>query len=241
MTTPNDVIKFALWNGGIVSISETIYADDTYNALDALNSILSEWQVNRWLSYDLASYPLTSTGATSYTVGPAGDVDTTPADRPDRIDAVVATTGGTDIPLWPFMSREGYDRVAIKAASGIPESYFYESSLPLGTIYLTPVPDDSYTLQLFAKAYLQKFANLTTTITLSDPHIAALRWNLAAELRSLYRLPPDPNVSMRAERTLQTLVNSIAQVPIAVQPMGTTRQGNYSVMPPPAPAPTGGQ
>lgn len=241
MTTPNDVIKFALWNGGIVSISETIYADDTYNALDALNSILSEWQVNRWLSYDLQAYSLQSTGATSYTVGPGATIDTTPADRPDRVDAVVATLSGTDVPLWPFMSREGYDRVAVKGSSGLPESYFYESSLPNGNLFLYPVPSASYTLTLYAKAYLQKFTNLTTTIVLSDPHIAALRWNLAAELRSLYRLPPDPNVSMRAERTLQTLVNSIAQLPIAVTPMATNRQGNYSVMPPPAPASTGGQ
>jgi hypothetical protein len=129
------------------------------------------------------------------------------------------------------MSREGYDKVINKSATGIPEAFFYDPALTTtGTIFFNPVPDDTYVLHVQAKSSLGQFVNPTDAITLPQIYTTALLWNLAEQLRPLYSLPPDIMVSKNAAATLQALTNSIAQVPQAVQPVPSARAGIFSNM-----------
>lgn len=244
--TPIDIINLALKTSGIVGVGQTPSDEDANDCFTILNNLISEWQVNRWLVSDLIELTLTSTAAASYTVGPTGDFETA-SYRPDKIDAAFArlTSSGADTPLLPFMSREGYDRISAKASTGAPEAYFYDPAMSNGngSIYVYPVPPTTYELHLNVKASLTQFATLTDTITLPAQYLNALQWNLAADIRPLYQLPSDPDVSFRAQRSLMAIVNSIAQVPQAVQPTPSNRAGIYSAMPasvPSAPAPAQG-
>lgn len=232
LATPLDLISLALRTSGAIGVGQTPLSEDTTDAFDILNTILSEWQLNRWLASDLIEVSHVSTGAQSYTVGPTGTFVVT-GQRPDKIDSAYATPLQVptidDLFLWPFASREGYDRVAKKTATGIPVSYFYDAGLGTnGTIYFTPIPSSSYLLYINCKANLGQFTALNQTITLPKPYITALLWNLSAQLRPIYQLPDDPQITARAAASLQTLINSIAQVPTVTTPTPANRAGIFS-------------
>lgn len=232
LSTPLDIITLALKTSGAIGVGQTPLDEDTNDSFNVLNLILSEWQINRWLVQDLIDATKTSTGAISYTVGPTGDFVFS-GQRPDRVDAafgrLIATSA--DSFLYPFMSREGFDRITSKSATGAPESYYYDPGLGTnGTIYFWPVPSSSYSLHVQGKANIGQFTSLTQSITLPQPYVSAMVWNLAAQLRSIYQLPPDPLVDRRAASSLQAIINSIAQVPQAIQAVPSNRQGIYSSM-----------
>lgn len=234
ITTPVDLISLCLRTAGVIGIGQTADPEDVSDCFIILNTILSEWQVQRWYIQPLIDLAVTSTAAVSYSVGPGGNFDTLPGStRPDRIDAVFATfTDGTDQLLLPFMSREGYDRVVDKTLIGAPESYFYDPSFgAFGNLYLYPVPSSSYTIHVNCKASLGQFTGLTEQITLPAVYLNALQWNLSSDIRPLYQLPEDPQITQRAARSLQALINSTAQVPQVVTPRTGNRGGAYAQFP----------
>jgi hypothetical protein len=238
-----DVISSALRGAGVVGVGQTANPQDTQDGLDLMNTLLTTWQINRWLVQDLLDLAFASTASSSYSVGPGGDFATPNATpRPDKLDAAFArlVSTGEDTYLYPYMSREGYDRAPFKSAVGVPLAYFYDATLTTtGNVFFAPVPSAAYSLHVNAKNALGQFAATTDTITLPQPYIVALLWNLAAELRPYFQMPEDPQVTRRAETSLAAMINSIAQVPTVVAPRPANRGGIYSVMPPPG-APTQG-
>jgi len=234
LNTVGDLVTFALRVAGVNGIGQTPMAEDAGDSLVILNTILAEWQVNRWLVFDLVEAVATSTAVASYTVGIGGAFTLNFAgQRPDKVDAAFARliSTGVDVPLFPFMSREGYSRMPAKSVAGLPESYFYDPQAGLtGTIYFYPVPSALYELHVQAKASLGQFLHLTDTLALPLQYITALVWNLAANMRPLYGLPEDPSVTARAQGSLQSIVNSVTQIAQAVQPQATHRGGIFSTM-----------
>jgi hypothetical protein len=238
LVTAGDVIASALRGAGVLGVGQTADPQDTQDGLDLMNTLLTEWQINRWLVSDLVELTTASSGAASYTVGPASNF-VTPAPRPDKLDAafVRLTSSGKDTYLYPFMSREGFDRVPFKGAQGDPLAYFYDATLgPAGTVFFAPIPSLSYSLHLNVKNSLGQFAATTDVINLPQPYIVALLWNLAADLRPYFQMQEDPQVTRRAATSLTAMVNSIAQVPQMVAPLPGNRGGIYSVTPPPQPS-----
>ena len=233
--TAGDIVSFALRASGVLGVGQTALAQDTADGLFLLNTLLSEWQINRWLVYDLVTASITSTGAVSYTVGPTGTFVTN-APRPDRVDAAYATliSSGADTILYPFQSREGYDRTLAKTTTGTPERYWYDPAFgDNGIIYFVPVPSSLWQLQINIKSSLPLAPTTDTPLQLPQPYIVALIWNLARDLRPVYQEPEDPQVTARAAQSLAALVISIAQVPGAVLPRPAGRAGVYSSMLPP--------
>lgn len=228
MTTANDIITMALFSAGAITQGQTAAAADVNRGLFLLNTLLAEWQLYRWIVYDLLDVSLQSTGAATYQVGPTGDFVFS-EQRPDKVDAVYVDFNGVDTFCYPFMSREGFDRITFKAKTtlGSPESYFYDASTSSGngTLYIWPIPSASCVIHVNAKAPLGQIPNLVTTITLPLQYITALVWNLAKNLRPFYGLPPDPTIEARSGETMMALANSIAQVPLITKPMDTTGRG----------------
>lgn len=228
--TPRGLIRLALRAAGVNGQGQSPSDEDTNDTFDVLNFMLAEWQINRWLVYNLSDAALIGTGAASYSVGPASDF-VFPTQRPDKIDAVYVNSHvlSEDVYLYPFMSREGYDRVKTKAATGTPESFFYDPGMgTVGTLYIYPLVSTGWTIHVQAKGQLSQFSSLDGEIALPPPHISAIFWNLAVAIRPLYQLDPDPQIVTRASEALKVLMGSIAQVPQATQPVPSNRSGIYS-------------
>ena len=100
--TTGDMINFVLRASGINGVGQTPLAEDSNTCLDMMRMLVAQWQRKRWLVWAEQEVSLTSTGATSYTIGPGGDFNTP---RPDKVEAawcrLMPTSGQNpvDIPL----------------------------------------------------------------------------------------------------------------------------------------------
>lgn len=111
-----------------------------------------------------------------------------PMVRPLRVPAArrrqFAPDGGQaiEIPLVP-MSRLDYANVPNKTVPGVVTQFFYDPQLGAGVLHVWPAPSDSGSaVVLTAQRPLTPFAGLGSAADFPDEWLAAMRWNLAAEL-----------------------------------------------------------
>lgn len=231
MTTPADIIQLAFRNSGILSLGQTLYAEDMYNALGLCNMMLSQWQRKRWLAWHLVTTAKTSTGATSYTVGALGDFNIA---RPDRIEAAflrqLNVTPAVDYPLQLIEAREDYNRITLKTLTSFPQYLFYDSDYPTGVVYPWPVPQSAlYAVHITTKAVLSQFTSLTQTLSLPEEFHAAILYNLAMRLRPAYKLPQDDTIARMAGEALNVIRGANAQIPRLQMPDALVTQGHYDI------------
>ena len=78
----SDLIRSSLRLIGAISSSESPAADESMDALEALNMMLNSWGAVRFLSKNTPTITHILNGSTSYTIGSGGDINTTrPTDR----------------------------------------------------------------------------------------------------------------------------------------------------------------
>lgn len=233
-TTPQDIIRAALKKAGILGVGQTALSEDTNDAFDDMQDMLGQWQRKRWLIWHLVDYAFTSTGATSYTVGPSGNFNINP--RPDRIESaffrqiVSSNPNQIDYPLQIIESREDYNRISLKTLSTFPQYLFYDSAFPTGLAYPWPLPLASiYQIHLTVKETLAQFTSLGQQISLPLEYFAALKFNLAVRLRQAYQMPPDPILIGLAKDALNVIRNANLQIPRLQIPADLVRPGLYNI------------
>ena len=204
-----DLIRATLRLIGAVSSSETPNADESSDALEALNLMLGSWGASRFLSASTGKVTKTMTGASSYTIGVGGDINTT---RPTAIYNAYWSTGGLDYPLT-FLDYSDYQDIGIKNIGSIPEYIVLKPDNPLSTIFLFPVPaNGTLTLDNVRPA---------TELTLADdlPYppewIRALKFNLAIELSPEFGFTVSPELVALAQESKAIVMRSMVTVPLA--------------------------
>ena len=229
----NDLINMASRAAGVLGTGQTMPAEMTATAQLSLNMILGQWAAKRWLTYHTVNYPLVSTGAASYTVGPGGDFNVVA--RPQNIEAAfVSQNNGAanqiDTPLQILTSREDYNRIALKSVVSMPSMLFYDNAMPLGTVYFWPVPNATrYSMTLTLKGTLPTVTTLLADMGLPPEFDEALLYNLACRIRTLYQMGPDPVLIGLAKAGLGTIRQANAQIPRLQIPTALTRGARYNV------------
>ena len=204
-----DLIRATLRLIGAISSSETPNADESGDALEALNMMLGSWGASRFLSASTGKVTHNCNGSTSYTIGVGGDIDTT---RPTAIYNAHWTSGGQDYPL-SFLDYSDYQDIGIKTIGSIPEYIVLKPDNPLSTIYLFPVPaNGTLTLDNVRPA---------TDLTLADdlPYppewIRAMKFNLAIELSPEFGFTVSPELVALAQESKAVVMRSMVTVPLA--------------------------
>ncbi len=204
-----DLIRATLRLIGAVSSSETPNADESSDALEALNLMLGSWGASRFLSASTGKVTHSCNGSTSYTIGVSGDINTT---RPTAIYNAFWSTGGLDYPL-SILDYSDYENIGIKTIGGIPEYIVLKPDNPLSTIYLFPVPaNGTLTLDNVRPA---------TDLTLADdlPYppewIRALKFNLAVEISPEFGFTISPELALLAQESKAIVLRSMVTVPLA--------------------------
>ena len=204
-----DLIRATLRLIGAVSSSETPNADESSDALEALNLMLGSWGASRFLSASTGKVTHNCNGSTSYTIGVSGDINTT---RPTAIYNAHWTLGGQDYPL-SFLDYSDYQDIGIKTIGSIPEYIVLKPDNPLSTIYLFPVPaNGTLTLDNIRPA---------TDLTLADdlPYppewIRALKFNLAIEIAPEFGFTVAPELVAMAKESRDIVLRSMVTVPLA--------------------------
>lgn len=235
MTTGSDIVTFGLKKAGVLGVGRVASASDSSDALADLNDMISEWVTQRWMVWELVLLSKVSTGALSYTIGPAGDFNVTR--RPDRLESAfqrqlnVSPSQPIDTPLTVIPSAEQYDRISMKRLRSFGLSIFLDSSYPLGVLKLYPVPNASiYEIFIRVKGTIPVLA-LNSVLSVPSQYISALKFNLARRLRQAYGkgLKPDIELNRFAANSLSVIQNSNIQIPELVMPDGLVRNSGYNI------------
>ena len=228
MTTVNDVITEALRKSGVLGLGQTMDGGDIVSAVADFNDMVGQWNTQRWMTWGLVDLALTSTGASSYTVGPGGNFNVTTT--PTRIEAayqrqLVNPPGlQIDTPLEIIPSNEEYSRLSIKQLVSFGLYAFLDTSTyPLATLRLYPIPNATiYQIHILLKSVIPVFtvATIGSTLTIPPHYIAALKYNLAKRYRQAYGkgLRPDPELNNLAKTSLEIVKQSNLQIPELVMP-----------------------
>lgn len=233
MMTPLDIITLSLRNAGILSTGQTANPEMTNSGFTVLNAMLGQWAAKRWLVYHLVNLSITSTGATSYTVGPGGVFNI--AQRPTEIDAAFVSqnlgqTNQIDTPLTMVEAREDYNRIAMKGLISFPYILYYDNAYPMGIVYPWPAPNaNQYGLTITVKMALPNFATLQQDINLPAEYQEALIYNLAVRLRIFYQLELEGSIVGLAKAALGTIRAANTQIPLLQMPSRMATGGRYNV------------
>jgi hypothetical protein len=232
VTTGTDLITLALKDIGALGIGQAASAEDTADALATLNMMLGQWGAERLSVYHLSDTAIQSTGAQSYSVGPGGAFNIA---RPIKINAAYArlTSSGAgnaiDYPIRLIDAHEDYAGISVKSLASFPEWGFYDSSFPMGNLFLYPVPNSSFELHIVTMDSLPQLLAAATALNLPAPYLAAIRYNLAVYLAPSYGIDPSGalvRLAMNAKRVIKRMNN---QVPSLTMPRGVMSKSRYNI------------
>lgn len=226
--------------GGIVGIDESVEQPVLNIALNLANDLISQWQHERYMVYQLVDYGFGSTGALSYTVGAGQNFNINP--RPDRLEYAFlrqvvnngspAPNAGTqpfDWPLEVIDAYEDYAAIRLKTLGTFSAAVFYDPGWPIGILKPWPVPQQSiYELHILCKQTLQRFPSLQDKVNFPPEYGAALKWCLARRFRVGFQMPRDPDLNALAAQAKNVIRKANAQIPTLRMPRELTNNGNSS-------------
>lgn len=221
MTSAITLIKGAMRDAGILTKTESPSADETQDALEALNQMVGMWSNFTGLINALVWENFTiSGGVGEYTIGSGATFNTV---RPNVItSAFVRQTGGYDRPLQ-IISDAAYSDIPDKTFTGMPTLLSYDGGVPTGKIRLFFVPDTTYTLHIQSEKPFTSFPNLATDVSLPPGWDFGLRKNLAKTLCGEYGIPVPDQVEADARVGLL----SIKQASLRRRSLDYDTRGGY--------------
>ncbi len=207
-TTAQTLIKDAMKLIGSLAQGEEPTAGEFEDGFARLNELVDEWSTQR-----LTQQTITRTvvdivaNQASYTVGTGANVSVL---RPEFVSDVrlILTDPSPDVevPLERLTDQE-YQRLSIKAlTNSLPTAWYYQATMPTGTLYLWPIPDNATNdFAFYAPAAFIQFAAQDTSYTLPPAYAKALRTNLAVVLAPEFGRTLDPLIKFMADESLGNL------------------------------------
>ena len=205
--TARQICTTALRLIGVASSEEPITADMAQAALDALNALIDSSATERLLipTRPKLALPLVA-GQQSYTWGLVAG-ETTPADlsapAPLTLEICLLHIGGTPPQEWPL---EVVDQATYEAGillktftSSYPELVYLEPTQPYARLWVWPVPDTAYTLQLVPWPALPWYAHLDSAVDWPEGSLRYWQYALAVDLAPQYGVEASPTVQRVAE------------------------------------------
>lgn len=224
MATANDMIRRAMRLVGAIAEGSAMTTAEATDGLAALNSMLDSWAVERLPVYAVRRVSFSPTGATSYTIGTGGVINTT---RPNDIYSATWRFNSIDYFIEPTGQKQ-WDQIAFKDVNNtIPELFYYEKTYPLGKVYFYPQPSGG-TMELQTSELLQSFTSLTDALTLPPGYQRAIEFNLAPELAAEYSMPVPESVARIAVES-KAAIMSANITPLFVELPPITRGSVYNI------------
>ena len=212
MATAQTIINGALRSLQVLSSGQSPTANETADALEALNQMLESWSLESLYVYHWPQESFALNGSQSYTIGSGGDFNTT---RPTTIRNAFIRSGTTDYPLHIIQDRGGYDRITEKAITSIPEMLYYEADYPLGKIHLYPVGDATNTLFITTQLQpLKSFASETDTVDLPPGYERALKFNLAVDIAPEFEASITTEIASGAMKSMAAIKRMNSKAPV---------------------------
>jgi hypothetical protein len=133
---------------------------------------------------------------------PVGSIAVT---RPIRIEQASVTIGSSEY-ILDSLDETGYARLSGKEDQGTPSQFYYRATVPMGEIFLLPVPSQGVLLNLWFWVPFTTFETLQSEIDLAPTYEKALRYSLAIEMAVQWTGKEAP------QSVFQTLVDTKAGI-----------------------------
>jgi hypothetical protein len=194
--TALDLIKSAFTLVNIKTFDESISDAEANAALDTLNMMLDQWKTQQFLLYAIKQHIFqVSANVAEYTIGNGGTWNTTPYDRPVKIESAFVRSSNSDTAVdfkMTQITNKTYADIPLKGFGlSYPTHFEYIPNYPLGTIKLYPYPSQALYAVFNVWQQFTELSTLTTDIDLPPGYLIALRYNLACELIPQYGVPVD--------------------------------------------------
>lgn len=189
-TSPKKLVMRALRLIGAIDAGEEIESQELEDGIEALNAMVDSWNTEELMIYSLAKNELTLTASQdSHTIGPSGDLD---VPRPNSIEAGQAYVSGGSLGSvvreLEVLNQRQWQTLAAAGEESIPAALYYDPSVPLGVLWLSPTPSEAFTFILYAWQMLQQTltADANTELALAPGYADALAFNLALRIAPEY-------------------------------------------------------
>ena len=161
-----------------------------------LNDVLTGLSNESLVIYADTLDSLPMTGATSYTFGTGGVLDSA---RPVTVKNVYfRNTDNIDYPV-DMITSDQYDSIYLKTVStGIPTCVYITADYPLANVFVWPLSSTG-TLYFMSNKPLTAFASLSSTVSLPPGYERLLRYCLAVEIMPEYGVFNQQVVGMMAD------------------------------------------
>lgn len=200
-TTAGALVKSSLLLIGAIAPGETPTADEFTDGLSSLNDLLEILSLQNLAVYGsaLETFP-TVAGQALYTIGPAGNWNTT---RPVRISgSAICTFNGVDFPVDQIGQNE-YDLIGLKTQQQpIVEKLLYVNANPLGLITLWPVPSQIVNIGINTDRVLSAVADTSTAMVFPPGYMLMMRYMLAVLCAPDYGKAVPPEIAGVATSSL---------------------------------------
>jgi len=195
MATALQIIERAYRTIGVLAAGETASADMAQDGLVYLNDVLNGLS-NESLAIFFASQDvLPLTGASSYTYGAGGDLD---SPRPMTINSAFYRLANVDYPVT-ILTAEQYNDITVKnIGSSIPSGVFFNPEYPYYTIQLWPMPSTG-SLYIDCNKPLLNLSTYNTSFSLPIGYERMLRYALAAEMMPEYGISNPQVIGMMTD------------------------------------------
>jgi hypothetical protein len=221
MTTALQIMNRATEITGYKDPAETLSGADAAQFLAVLNSLVDSWNTSR-LYVVTTTTVSASVSASPVSIGAAQTLNTT---RPVRIEGGYVTSGGVDYDL-DWITAAEYDAIENKSlSSSIPTHAFYSPGLPIGSIYLWPVPSAAVTLSVRVMTQLSAFADTATDYTLAPGYKRALEYSLAEEIHPNRITPATARLASGARRAIKRVNHE----PLQLEHCGVVNYDRFNV------------
>lgn len=214
MATPQDVIKGALIDLGVLDPLDSMTATQQERGRLRLNQMLESWNLDGLTVYANTRTTKTLTpGDGDYTIGAGGDINVTqPIEIPN---AAIITTGTIETPL-EILTDQRWAEISDKSLTGIPYALYLQRTPGVtnrGTVYPYYVPDAAHTLVLYLRTLFASIAavDIGNAYYLLPGYELAIQSNLAVAMAPQYGVAVSAELALLANSSLAKVRSSNAE------------------------------
>lgn len=188
--TASTIIENALRRINVLGAGQTVAAHDQAFSLAELNLLIDHWRARRRFVLHFQQITFTfGTSKTYYSIGKSAGADIN-ADRPVKIEKanLIRVEGDEETRFdLGIIELDQFARIPQVIAGPEPLGIFYLPSVPDGTIYPAPYPENTAgalanKLELFCWSHLYNYATAASKAYLAPGYEDALTWSLCERI-----------------------------------------------------------
>lgn len=196
--TNRDIVTEALRKASVLGWGENATPADAAAALSELNLMLKAWQNMGYNLWTTTYGNLTLTTAESYTLDP---------ERPLQIiSARFRESPNSSELIMQEMTREEYDDLPLKSATGTPTTFYYDRQRENAKLYIWPIlaSASGQTINYTYSREIEDAVDLDDEIDVPAEWWEAVIYNLAVRILETVPITNKPQtIFLRAEQTLR--------------------------------------